>query len=338
MSFPKPLSFTARSVRRPAAAIAVGLAVVVLTGCGAAIASPVADADASPSQAPFTVDNCGTRITIDDPPERIVTIKSTTFELLLALGLEDRIVGTAYGDGPLPEHYAAAGEGIPVISPKLPSQEAVLAVEPDFIFGGWESNFSIDGAGERDTLASIGITTYVAPSACKDPAYMPDPLTFDTLFDEFAEAGRIFGAQQAAEQLVAEQRAQLDELDPDDRDLTAVWYSSGRDEPYVGAGIGAPAMLMQASGLRNAFADERNTWMSASWEKVAEINPDVLVLINSPGNTVEDKIALLTSNPVTSTMDAVVHKRFVSLEFAAAEAGVRNVNSVRSLIEQLEAL
>ena len=37
----------------------------------------------------------------------------------------------------------------------------VLELEPDFVFGGWESNFSADGAGERDELAALGIRTYV---------------------------------------------------------------------------------------------------------------------------------------------------------------------------------
>lgn len=326
------------SSRRTVVAASALLLVTALSGCAGAAPEPAAAKADPPQSSPVTVDNCGTEITVDSPPKRIVTVKSTTLELLLALGLEDSITARAYGDGPVPEPYAAAADGIPIISPKLPSQEAVLALEPDFIFGGWESNFSVDGVGERDTLHSIGVTTYVAPSACKAPEYMPDPLTFDTVFDEFAEAGRIFGAETAAEQLISEQRAQLASLTPDDRGFTAVWYSSGRDEPFVGAGIGAPAMLMQEAGLQNAFADEHNTWMSASWEKVAEINPDVLVLIGSPGNTVEDKIALLTSNPVTKTMDAVVNARFVSLDFAAAEAGVRNVGSVASLIEQLGAL
>lgn len=324
-----------RLSRRTASAATIVALAIALGGCSAAGAVPAESARSDAPGSAVTVDNCGTEITLQEPPTRIVTVKSTTLELLLALGLQDHIIGSAYSDGPVPDEYADAADGIPVISDKLPSQEATLAVEPDFIFGGWESNFSIDGVGERDTLHGLGITTYVAPSACKDPQYMPDPLTFDTVFEEILQAGEIFGAEDAAAQLVADQRAELNALEPDARELTAVWYSSGRDEPYVGAGIGAPAMLMDAAGLRNAFADEHNTWMSASWEKVAEIDPDVLVLIGSPGNTVEDKIALLSSNPVTSTMDAVIDERFVTLDFAAAEAGVRNVGSVASLIDQL---
>ena len=44
--------------------------------------------------------NCGYVVEIGTPPSRIVTIKSTATDLLLALGLGDRIVGQAFQDGP----------------------------------------------------------------------------------------------------------------------------------------------------------------------------------------------------------------------------------------------
>ncbi|MDN5573445.1 MAG: hypothetical protein L0G19_05930, partial [Micrococcales bacterium] len=75
-----------------------GLAVLalVLAGCGGSNTSDPASAtssdDGSGSAAagyPVTVDNCGTEVTFDQAPERVVTIKSTSTELLLALGLED---------------------------------------------------------------------------------------------------------------------------------------------------------------------------------------------------------------------------------------------------------
>jgi len=59
----------------------------------------------------------------------------------------------------------------------------LLGLEPDFVYGGWESNFSADGAGDRAALQNLGITTYVSPAACKEAGYMPDPLTFDEVFE-----------------------------------------------------------------------------------------------------------------------------------------------------------
>ncbi|MFT3797508.1 putative F420-0 ABC transporter substrate-binding protein [Microbacterium sp.] len=287
----------------------------------------------------MTIDNCGSTVTVPaTPPQRIVTIKSSTLELLLALGVGDHIVGSAYSDGPLPAELAAAGADIPVISEKVPSQEAVLELDPDFVFGGWESNFSADGVGERETLESLGVATYVAPAACRESGYMPDPLTFDQVFDGFVEAGRLVGAEAAAVDLAAQQRTRLADITPDSRELTAVWYSSGRDQPYVGAGIGAPELLMSTAGLRNVFDDVHDSWTSTSWEEVADRDPSVIVLVDSAWNTAASKIALLKSNPVTATMPAVAGDRFIIVDFPATEAGIRNVDAVASIVTQLAKL
>ncbi|MCZ4302993.1 putative F420-0 ABC transporter substrate-binding protein [Microbacterium oxydans] len=302
-----------------------------LSGCNGAPTAPAAAADPKP----LVLDNCGTEVSVDAAPQRILTIKSSTLELALALGAGDRIIGSAFSDGPLPDDLAASAEGIDVVSDKVPSKEAVLELEPDLVFAGWESNFSVDGAGERADLQKLGITTYVAPAACKAPGYMPDPLTFDAVFDGFAEAGELLGKQDAASALIAEQRATLDAITPDERGLTALWYSSGTDQPFVGAGIGAPQMIMSAAGLDNVFADVHDTWTSSSWELIAEADPDVIVLVDAAWNTADSKIALLTSNPVTSELDAVQNQRFVIVDFPATEAGIRNVDAVESIVTQL---
>lgn len=307
-----------------------------LSGCaGAPATSAEAPAAETPGVEPAVLDNCGTEVSSEAAPQRILTIKSSTLELALALGAGDRIIGSAFSDGPLPDDLAASAEDIPIISDKVPSKEAVLDLEPDLVFGGWESNFSVDGAGERADLQKLGITTYVAPAACKAPGYMPDPLTFDAVFDGFAEAGELLGETDAASALIAEQRAELDALTPDARELSAVWYSSGTDQPFVGAGIGAPQMIMAAAGLDNVFADVHDTWTSSSWELIAEADPDVIVLVDAAWNTAASKIALLTANPVTAHLDAVLNERFVIVDFPATEAGIRNVDAVESIVAQL---
>ena len=88
--------------RRLLAATAVAALAVPLLGCNAEADDPKADSAAG---YPVTVDNCGTEVTFDAPPGRVVTIKSTSTELMLALGLADRIVGTAFADGPVPAQW-----------------------------------------------------------------------------------------------------------------------------------------------------------------------------------------------------------------------------------------
>jgi iron complex transport system substrate-binding protein len=314
-------------------------AALALTGC----ASTAAEGAAAPAsteraaEAPVTVDNCGTEVTFTRAPERVLTIKSTSTEMLLALGLGERIIGSAASDGPLPDEFTA--DAPPVLAEKLPSQEAVLEAGPDLVYAGWESNFSADAAGERASLQKLGVNTYVSPAACKAPEYKPNPLTFEELFREIEEVGRIFDAEDAAEEFIASQQEELAAVKRSTAGLTALWYSSGSaDAPYVGAGIGAPQMIMEAAGLENIAADVKDTWTPLSWEVVAERDPDVIVLVDSSWGTAEKKISVLESNPVTAKLDAVREGRYLVLPFPASEAGVRNVSAVASLAEQLEEL
>ena len=285
---------------------------------------------------PLTIDNCGTQVELTGAPARVVTIKSTATEMLLALGLADRIVGVGFQDGPVPAPWAEAAAGLPVLAEKLPSQEVVLEVEPDFIYGGWESNFAADGAGERATLAELGIASYVSPAACR--SIKPAKLTFDELFAEIGEIGTIFDAADAADALIAEQKAELASIAPDTRGLTALWYSSGTKAPYVGAGSNAPAMMMEALGLENIMAGVDDGWVAASWEAVVDANPDVIVLVDAAWNSAEQKKKLLAENPITSQLDAVVHQRYLIVPFPASEAGVRNVGATTDMAAQLAGL
>ncbi|GEL94401.1 putative F420-0 ABC transporter substrate-binding protein [Cellulomonas composti] len=319
----------------------VGPLLVALAGCAGtaepASSSPTAtSSQAAPSA--VTVDNCGTSVTVESAPQRVVTIKSSTTEMMLALGLADRLVGTAFSDGPVPDEYAAAAADVPVLSDKVPGQEALLEVEPDFVYGGWESNFSADGVGERASLAALGIGTYVSPSACKEPGYMPDPLTFDDVYDEVLEAGDVFGAPAVARDVVADMQATLATAQRPSDEVSALWWSSGTDTPYVGAGIGAPQMLMDAAGLTNVVADVHDTWTSVGWEQVVAADPDVIVLVDSSWNTAEHKKESLASNPATAALTAVREGRYLVVPFAASEAGVRNADAVVSLDEQLAEL
>ncbi|PRY69900.1 iron complex transport system substrate-binding protein [Glaciihabitans tibetensis] len=324
-----------RSITLPLVAVVA----FTLAGCSAAAddATPPA-ADPASADSPVTVDNCGFDLTVAAAPERIVTIKSTSTEMLLALGLGDRIIGTGFPDGDVPEKWSAEAADIPLISEFAPSQEAVIALEPDFVYGGWESNFTAETAGERPVLQNLGIDTYVSPAACKEPGYQPEKLTFDEVFSEIAEAGTVFGAEAAAAEVVADQEAELAAIDADSRGLSALWYSSGTDTPYVGAGIGAPQMMLDALGLENIAADVNDTWTSLSWEAIVDADPDVIVLVDASWNSADSKIAALEANPATSGLSAVENGRYLRIPFAAGEAGVRNVEATADLATQLAAL
>lgn len=310
-------------------------AAFVITGCSSPEVPEAEQPSTSQSAYPLTVENCGREVTFTEAPDRVLAIKSTSIEMLLALGLQDSIIGTAFSDGPVAPSWASRGSGVPVLSDAVPNQEATLEQEPDLVYAGWESNVTADGAGDRDTLATLGVNTYVSPSACQNAAHQPAPLTFEHVFSDIEELGTIFDVPERAEQLITDQRAQLNEITPDDRGLTALWYSSGSDIPYVGAGTGAPQMIMGAVGLSNLAAELSSPWSSLSWEAVVDANPDVIVLVDSAWGSVQKKIGVLEANPATALLPAVVDGRYLVVPFPAGEAGVRNVEAAESLAAQL---
>ena len=64
-----------------------------------------------PSQVKYmktTYTNCGVRNTLTKTPERVVTIHQGATEFMLAMGLEDKMVGTAYIDDSIWPRYAEA--------------------------------------------------------------------------------------------------------------------------------------------------------------------------------------------------------------------------------------
>ncbi|PSL08527.1 iron complex transport system substrate-binding protein [Haloactinopolyspora alba] len=324
---------------------------LLLAACGTDEPATTSDDEASPpssSSAPdraepvaaerVTLDNCGVEVTIDAPPERVVTMNQAATEVLLTLGLQDRMVGTAYLDDEILPGLAHAYDAVPVLADGYPSSETVLDTDPELVYGAYPSAFTAENAGERAALSDVGVASYLSPSAC--PGRPDDePLGIETVWREFREIGAIFGAGEAADRLVAEQRARLDDA------LTAagehgstevMWWDGGTDVPTVGGCCGAPAMIMRAAGATNVFADVDGAWADVSWEQVAERAPDVIVLVDADWSTAAEKRDLIESTPAVRDLPVVREGRFVVIPFSATTPGVRNVDAIVELIDGLE--
>ncbi|WP_413316531.1 ABC transporter substrate-binding protein [Agrococcus sp. 1P02AA] len=315
---------------RRLAALAVTLGALALAGCAPSGVQPVGEPSGQPSAGaavvPVGIDDCGIEVPpLAEPAERIVAIKSTAAELVVALGLGDALVSTAFLDGPLEGADAPTIEG-------MPSREAVLDLDPDAVVAGWESAFAPEAVGDRAQLHALGVQTWVSPAACWSTDV--PPLTWDALLTELRDAGAALGVPEAGAALADEQRAALEAIEPVSDEgagaaPTALWYSSGEDAPYVGAGSGAPQLVLDAAGLTNVAAEVDETWTTMSWEALASSDPDVIVLVDAPWHTAASKIDRLRANPATAQLEAVQAERFVTIPFPMAEAGVGSVEAVQ---------
>ena len=303
----------------------------------ACVAAGAIESATASARAVEVVENCAVSTAYERPPARAVTLNQAATEVMLALHLEDRLVGTAYLDDRILPELAAAYGRVPVLASKYPSTEVLLAARPDFLYAAYPGAFGPTGVGSRADWKARGVDTYLAPAGCAD-RNRPPGVTLETTFNELRDVARIFGVTARAAKLIDTYRAELrsvqDRVGADAKPPAVFWYDSG-DPPEAGACCGAPNEILRHLGARNIFADTPGSWAPVSWEAVIARNPDVIVLANASWSTAEVKRTLLLSRRALAGIEALKQKRIVEIDFSYTTPGIRNVAAVRKLAEAL---
>lgn len=286
---------------------------------------------------PVMLQNCGVATRFASAPARVVTLNQAATEVMLVLGLRDRLVGTSYLDDQILPEVAEAYRQIPVLAANYPSREILFAARPDFLYAAYPSAFDPGGGGSRVDWQTRGVETYLAPAGCTDTRHPPG-VTLETTFTELRDVARIFGVADRGDTLVASYEAELqtvrNRIGTLSRPPRVFWYDSG-DPPQVGACCGAPNEILKLLGATNIFADTPGSWTPVNWEAVIARNPDVIVLANASWSTAAEKRKQLASRKALAGIDAIVHNRIVEIDFAYTTPGIRNVAAVRKLAEAL---
>ncbi|MEV0616784.1 ABC transporter substrate-binding protein [Nonomuraea sp. NPDC050404] len=308
---------------------------LLITGLVAGCGGPPPDAAPAPAAAgfPVTVANCGVNTTYRQPPRRAVTMNQHVTEILLALGLEKSMAGTAYLDDRVPQRYEAAYKSVKVLAEEYPSYEALLSAEPDFVYGGFDSAFDDKQGRGRDALAKTGIHSFLNLEACPS-----GPVTMDLLEEEVRTIGRIFGVGDRAERLVTELRGVLDGVKGKVGDAGKVKvfvYDSGDKTAFTAGGAGIGNDMITRAGGTNLFADLDKAFGDVSFEQVAERAPEAIVIYDYGDQTVADKKKFLLANPALKDVPAIKEQRFAVLPLSSTVLGVRAPEGVESLARQL---
>jgi iron complex transport system substrate-binding protein len=273
-------------------------------------------------------------------PARAVTLNQGATEVMLALGLQRRMIGTAYLDDRVAPAYASAYASVPVLAKEYPSREVLLSHRPDFVYASYASAFEPEAAGPRGALASAGIRSYVSPFGCA-PGVRPARVTLDGVFAEIADIGRVFGVAARAQALIDAQRAELRQAlaaGLPGIGLKVLWWDSETKAPFVGTCCGAPAMMLAAVGARNVFEDVGGSWANVSWERVVAADPDVVVVVDASWDTADAKLRYARESAALQGLTAVHEGRVIRLPFSDTTPGVRVVAGIRQLADGLRRL
>ncbi|ACZ87848.1 ABC transporter substrate-binding protein [Streptosporangium roseum] len=309
---------------------------LLVAGCGTTgqpTAGPTAVTSPAATGFPLTVTNCGVTTTFQKPPQRAVTLNQHVTEIMLALGLEKSMAGTAFLDDEIPPAYESAYRGIKVLAEEYPSYEALLSAEPDFVYGGFTSAFDDKEGRSRAVLAKAGINSHVNIEACPT-----GPVTMTQVEDEIRTIGKIFGVSDRAEQQITTARAVLDGVKAkiDGAEPARVFvYDSGDKTAFTAGGAGIGNEMIKLAGGTNLFADLPKSFGDVSFEQVADRAPEVIVIYDYGDKPVEGKKKFLLANPALKDVPAIKNQRFAVLPLSSTVLGVRVPAGVEALARQI---
>ncbi|MGR3932020.1 ABC transporter substrate-binding protein [Streptomyces sp. BRA346] len=320
---------------------------LLLTGCGGGPGASSESSEDAPGY-PRTYGNCGQKVRITAPPRQAVSLNQGSTEILLSLGLADRMAATATWTDPVLPGLRKANATVPRLADNAPSFEKVLDKEPDFVSASFESTLGKGGVATREQFEKLGVPTYVSPADCtKDNSGDGDgsrttPLTMDDVYGEIRDLARVFGVEKRGDALVGKLKARVGKATQgvDASGTSVLYWFANSESPYMAGCCGAPGAITHAVGAKNVFDDAHEEWPQINWETVVERNPDVLVIGDltrkqESAETAAKKIAFLESNPVTRSMDAVRHKRYVLLSGQAMNPSIRTVDGIEKVAAAL---
>lgn len=294
------------------------------------------------TQYPVTITDCnGRTTTYDKAPERIVTIDPNVTEMLLLLGLKDKIVG--YTEFYPPEQQWGPTQAdmqtlhqLNDINVGYPSKEVVVAASPDFVTSIYSYAF-MDPLPDRDGWTKLGVNSYQTLGECST-----DSLTdLSLLYQDLRNFGTIFDVQDRAETEIAKLQDRVAALQQTVKDAgisprkIALYDGTPDHPPIYGGTVNA---LVTLAGSNYVWSDlEPN--LIPSWEQFVNANPDVLWIVPDAGTDLETLKQQLETDPRFQEIAAVKNKAYIVIPQADATVeSPRNVDGLEALVNGLVGL
>ncbi|MCL1697533.1 ABC transporter substrate-binding protein [Lysinibacillus sp. BPa_S21] len=246
---------------------------------------------------PMTLtDATGKDITLEAPPEKIVSLIPSNTEILFGLGLNDEIVGVTDNDDYPVE--ATKKEKVGGIDYNI---EQIVALSPDIVLAHASGMSYSKGAIEQ--LEAAGVKVFV----------VADAKNFNETYTTIEQLGRATGKLEEAKKIVANMKAKVKEVETklEGVEPKKVFVESS-DEPQIytaGKGTFMNEML-QMIHAENVAADSNN-WYEIDAEQIIAKNPDVIVVAY---NYVPDILTKIPQRPGFETISAVKNKAIVQVD------------------------
>ncbi|MDO5378850.1 MAG: ABC transporter substrate-binding protein [Clostridia bacterium] len=306
--------------------------------CLAMIALPASSALAEDDA--VVIENMGRTTAYETAPESAAALSYSIAEIMVALGLEDKIVAVApsmYILDQVSEEYREAVGSFPLLKGNygVPSLETVLDTNAEFVFGDSYS-FYASSVGTPEDFEAAGVKVYATEGTCYKDA------TFENIYNDILNIGRIFRVEERAQELVAQlrERAAVLEEKVGGLEPVSVFYfdsdTGGGVEMATIGNTGLQSLMVRMAGGENIFGDVDGQFITVSWEDVVDRDPTYIVVCDYYGEGyAEEKIEGMKTNPATMEMDAVKNDRFIVVPGLAMFPSLECMDAVELMADGL---
>ena len=278
-----------------------------------------------------------TEFTLPHTPERVLVSYPGATELLIDLGLSDRIIGTVAPYGAEPPTYRDAYAALPILSaPYVPSREEVVALRPDLIIG-WSHHFTPEALGDVYAYFDRGVGAYIVPATVRKG----HPTLEETVYPFIADMGHIFGVEERAKNYTTALQSRVAAVEhrteARGQRFSAMILQSHGTSLYSMYG---PAYIIDDIA-RKAGADNivDRQMRSVGPERVLGFAPDVIIYVNPKDIPPDEARAELRADPNLQNMKAVRENRIIVVNFSDVNNGNgRCITALEDIAEGLDAL
>lgn len=283
---------------------------------------------------PVSVQNCGNTLTFSNAPKRVVSLFPPTTEMLLRLGLDQKIVGiSAKGASPVQRDLQAREARLKALGPFGVTKEVMLSARPDLVIDNQPSYFydSKQGFATQAELKANGAQVYSMTSQCPGNTRP----TIENVYTDLANLGRIFGVEGRANLIISGMKrtvADVQDRIKGETPVRVLFYFSGQG-PFEVWTEGSRDFTIQLAGGRNVFPAEPQGFASVGAEAVAASNPDVIVVADyadpSGKTTTQSRVDFLKKT--FPNVNAVRNNRVIAVPYEQMNPGVQNARGVLTL-------
>ena len=233
-------------------ALIMTLSIFVLSGCSSQTDRMVTDRE-------------GTEVNIPTKIEKIISTAPSNTEVLMALGLGDKLVAI--------DKYSTDIEGINTELPQIdflnPDAETIIGLEPDIVIAsGHNKTGSVEDPFKAISEAGIPVV------------YIPSSDSIDGIYKDIEFIADVVNERSKGKEIVDDMKAQVEEIKAIGDTITdkkSVYFEIS-PAPYLSI-LGKSTFLnemIEIIGAKNIFENEEG-WISPTAEAIIDANPDVII-------------------------------------------------------------